>query len=442
MTPGNTFFRYFLASVALLLALSLLYAPVVLSEENDAPEEDYILEIESEFGLVTDPGMVNRVTTIADNILDVIPEAQTDEREITVKVLDEDSINAFALPDGHVYFFRGLVEACETDDMLAGVMAHEFTHVFHRHHSRMSDRQMRGMLIGIGAMLATGEEEGLILAQILSASMVETYGRSAENDADATGVTWAVAAGYDPVGFIELMQILEQQSIHRPEPGGNYFTVHPHPDERLANIRDTLSALGIELPDIIYRVHMPIIFYEPLSEQEAQRLDAWESGLVRRAESGGENAGDHTADGYDPDLLEVEEPASAEDLPVSLVTEYTLRRELFSDITVPDDVAAGVIAVNDSPVFYITADDDDALSALAQDIISRLGDKFFNGLRSYEVQGRTIDETPALLADRRVILYATQSDADLLGTSRDELNNSRIAILKDLLYRYYVNRRI
>lgn len=424
--PSGIFYRFI---IFLFLLGFLLPYPAAISQEEgseDSGESDYIIEIEAHFGLVEDPEVVGRVERIRDRLAAVIPEYENDNRELIVRVLDDDAINAFALPDAHVYFFKGLIDACATDDMLAGVMAHEFTHVYHRHHSRMGDRQLRGMLIGLGAMLATGEMEALMAGQMIAASMVETYGRSAENDADATGSRWMVAAGYDPVAYLELMGILEQQSIHRPEPGGNYFTVHPHPDERIANIRAVLEELGYDVPDEIYRIHIPLRFYLPLSESEASRLEDWEESLLNRA-GGVENESDSEVD----------------ELPVSLVTEYQLRIALFEGIDPPYEGVYGVIAAGDDAVFYITAETSEELTGRGDEINSRLGELFWGGLKNWEVSGRNPDTSdPVLIARRRTIAYVTESDAELLGMTREEVNDNRVEVLKDILYRYYVDRRI
>jgi Zn-dependent protease with chaperone function len=413
--------------------------PVFADEGEDSgqanPEEDdYIVQIEDEFGLVDDPAMLERVGNIETRLLDVVPKDELDDRKIVYKILNEDIVNAFALPDGHIYLFKGMLDACETDDMLAGVMAHELTHVLHGHHSRMGERQLRGMLIGIAATIATGDAQALMLGQMLAASMVETYGRNAENDADRTGTTWTVEAGYDPVGYLELMQILEQEAIHQPEPGGNYFTIHPNPDERMANIREALSEQGIEIPADIYRVHLALRFYLPLDATEAATLESWENAIAQRAEGP-----DHSQ----PD--DNEETIPEDEIPPAVLTEYRLRRDLFSEIQLPSSGVCGVVAVGTSTeagVFYLAEGTEDALHARADDIILKLGDKFMSGLRNYQVQARTIGGSPAIIADMRVIAYTTDADAMLQGLSAQDANNMRKERLKDILYRYFVDRRI
>jgi len=424
------------AHLGVILLLTVFLAPVTPSMAQDEEEEnDYILQIEQEYGVVEDPDVLARVGEIVQRLKDVIPEAATDDRELIVKVLDDDMINAFALPDGHVYFFMGLIDACETDDMLAGVMAHEFTHVYHRHHSRMGDRQLRGMLIGVAAAIATGQYEGLVLGQMLSASMIETYGRSAENDADATGAQWTVLAGYDPVGFLELMEILEQQAIHRPEPGGNYFTVHPNPEERMDNIRMTLAGMGIDVPRNVYRVHMSLNYYIPLDDEELAILEGWDEELERRAQG-------ETVETVDVVSDEDETVETADEIPLSILTDYQLRRDLFAEITPPDEGAYGVVVVGETGVFYLLENSEDELRSRAENIILSLGGKFIDGLRSYDIQTRTLNGVPSVVADGRRVASATELDAELLGMTQSEVNDERADLLEDILYRYHINRRI
>jgi Zn-dependent protease with chaperone function len=414
----------------ILFALFFLLSGVSpAQEDSQSDEDDYIKQIENQFGVVADPEINGLVEGIRDRLIAAVPESERGDKEIIVKVLNDNSVNAFALPDGHMYLFKGLVDSCETPDMLAGVMAHEFTHILHRHHSRLAERQMRGILVGLIAMAASGEMEGMILGQMLSASMVETYGRTAEEDADRNAVKLMVGAGYDPLAYFELLQVLEQDAIHRPEPGGNYFTVHPNPDERILNVRNALISMGINVPDTIYRVHIPLVLYRPLSDTESARLDDWQT--VLREQSQSDESGD-----------DKEETDQAEEISPTLLSEYQLRKELFSGITEPGDGVYGVVAAGDKGIFYMMADSDDELVARADTIISDLGDVFLNGLRDYEVQSRMLSTGPALTARRHTIAVTTESDAGLFGITPEEANAQRVKALKDVLYFYYVEHRI
>jgi hypothetical protein len=397
------------------------------SQQGTSPDEeepDYVKEIETEYTVVSAPEVVDRVQSVASRLLKVIPEAATEERKVVVKVLDDPMVNAFSLPDGHIYLFKGLYEDCSTEDMLAAVMAHEMVHIFHHHHSRLGERQIRGMLLGIVAAAASGDAGGLIFGQMVAASMVETYGRNAEEDADRTSVGYVIDAGFDPLASLELMQVLEQESIHEPTPGGNYFTIHPDPSQRIASIRGILEQRGIEVPDVVYRVHLPLAFYIPLKESEKALLDSWDS----------QRAGDSGQD--------TENKEDQVEIPTALLNEYHLRESLFSGITVPDDRAIGVVTVDGTGLFYLSDSTEAELQARADGIIESLGEVFLAGLRNYEVQGSVVDGSPTLVARRRAIVAATEGDARLLGITPEEMNDKRVALLKDILFKYYVTLRI
>ena len=411
----RAFFYLIGAFLAFFFALPLCKGEV---SETASEEEDYVKAIEDEFGLVTDEALLARINSIASRLAAVVPSSERGEKEAKVKVLDDPSINAFALPNGYVYIFKGLVDECETDDMLASVIAHEFVHVFHGHHRRIGERQLRGMLIGALVHAASGEEGALLLGEILAASMVETYGRSAENDADRTAVVWLLDAGFDPLGYLELLQVLEQESIHQPQPGGNYFTVHPYPDKRMELVTQVLREHGVEVPESIYRVHLPLDFYLPLDDAEKALLDEWESRLVRSSS-----------------------PAEAE-IPSAMLNELRTRKRLFQEVSLPEGKVAGVITLGGTAIFYITAENEAELKGRAEDIIRRLGELLLNGLRNYEVQGRSLRGIPVLIARGKPIVYATDADAELMKLSPEEVNRRRVQTLKDILFRYFVSRRI
>jgi Zn-dependent protease with chaperone function len=437
----STDMRFKFINLALIFGVLFfsMVASVVAAEDTAKPpseEPEYIKQIEEEFGVVTDPVLNARVGAIRDRLLAVIPQAKTDKRTIVVKVLDDPMVNAFATPDGHVYFFKGLVDECDTDDMLAAVMAHELTHVFHKHHSRMSERQLQGMLIGIAAAAVSKQMEAVILGQMLAASMVETYGRSAEIDADKSGTIFLLDAGFDPLASLELIQVLEQESIHSPQAGGNYFTVHPDPDARMAIIRDTLIEHGIKVPDEVYRVHLPILLVLPLTGEESAQLSQWESELkvVKPEEKHKPEHG----------LKEIEEkPEESEsDIPPAMLSDYQLRQKLFKGISIPADRAVGVIVVDEEPVFYLSEKTNDDLTARGDAIIKSLGTLFLEGMRSYDVEEGTTDGLPSVLG-RKIFIASTYADeAALTGKSQAEANKARADKLENILWRYYVSRRI
>jgi len=225
------------------------------SEEYDSVIKDII----DEFGLWENGIAEEMVDEIGGELINAAGEIPP-EKEIRFILLDKDDVNAFAMADGHIFLFRGLVERTETKDQLASVMAHEMTHVLHKHHAKGQDTLVYLQIASILAALATEEQEPIIAGQMISATLIESYGRDSEVDADLGGADLMIDAGYDPVGMIEFFTYMDGLQRRRPQLAGNYFTIHPYSDERIKNLRAHLESNGIKLPDNIYRLHLALDF--------------------------------------------------------------------------------------------------------------------------------------------------------------------------------------
>src|SRR6185436_17722427 len=137
----------------------------------------------------------------------------------TIKVLDSDDVNAFALPGGFLYVNKGCILAADNEAELAGVMAHEIGHVAARH---AMENQGKGALINYGA-LAGIIFGGPILSTILQngggifAGLTGLkFSRAAESEADNLGVQYLYAAGYDPTALATMFEKLEAQNKKKP----------------------------------------------------------------------------------------------------------------------------------------------------------------------------------------------------------------------------------
>ena len=228
--------------------------PVVAEDKKTDP---VVKEIIDEFGLWEDEAANARVADISGRLIDAaspIPEDKT----IEFILLDEDSINAFALSEGYIFLFRGLVERAETDDQLASVMAHEMTHVIRNHHAKGSDTLTVIQIASLLAAIATEEQEPVIAGQMISSALIESYGRDAEVEADLMGADLMIDAGFDPIGMIEFFTYMQGQQRRHPQLEGNYFTIHPYAEERVDILTKHLESLGIDVPDNIYRLHLDL----------------------------------------------------------------------------------------------------------------------------------------------------------------------------------------
>lgn len=206
----------------------------------------------------------------------------------TIKVVDDDSVNAFALPGGFFYVNKGLVLAADNEAEVAGVMAHEIAHVAARH---AVENQRKGLWTEIGltaaAVLLGGGIGGAILqntAGLGTALLFTKFSRGAEEEADRLGIQYMWAAGYDPNAMSTMFEKLQAQNKKKPGFFARTFSTHPQTPERIATTR----ALVVRFPERDEYV---------LTTSEFQRV---KSRLLRLSNSryvGGELAGGDGAPG-------------------------------------------------------------------------------------------------------------------------------------------------
>lgn len=157
------------------------------------------------------------------------------------RVIQRADANAFALPGGYIYITSGMLRRTRNDSELAGILAHEVTHVTLRHGTNQASKAMLAQMPlqilggrlggGIGGNLAQlGLSFGLN-------SLFLKYGRSAETQADVGAVQLMRRAGYNPSGLVSFMQTLGKG-------GGGFFSDHPSPSNRIGRIQQEIGAIG------------------------------------------------------------------------------------------------------------------------------------------------------------------------------------------------------
>lgn len=167
-------------------------------------------------------------------------------------IIEDKDINAFCVPGGHIYVYRGLLDFVQSDDELAAVLAHETTHAAHHHMVFLLKRQAaleNAEAIALLATIMSGAKGTDVynIAQgiaLLNIAKVNGYGMQAERDADAGAVRYMMAAGYNPVGLLTFMERLAK----RPELVDlGIYRSHPLDEDRVAATKSLLTKLNVPI---------------------------------------------------------------------------------------------------------------------------------------------------------------------------------------------------
>ena len=203
-------------------------------EREIAMGKEYAQQIERSARLIKDPVINEYIDRVAQNLV-----RNSDAKvPFTVKVIDSDAINAFALPGGFFYINTGLILAADEEAELAGVMAHEIAHVTARHATRsMSKQQLVQwamiplMILGPGGMAGYGIYQGLNFGLPIA---FLSFNRGAEREADFLGLQYMYAAGYDPTAFVSFFEKLREKEAKSPGTIPKVFRSHPLTTDRVA----------------------------------------------------------------------------------------------------------------------------------------------------------------------------------------------------------------
>jgi predicted Zn-dependent protease len=202
-------------------------------------------EVEQQYPLMQDGQVQGYVERVGRRLVNAIPsQFQHSEFQYNFRVVNARDINAFALPGGPMFVNRGMIEAAKSEGEMAGVMAHEISHVALRHGTAQATKgQKYGLLAGIAGIAGTilgGPGVGQ-LAQAPFAVYLLKFSREYETEADVLGAQILARAGYDPRDLASMFRTIEQQGGG----GGGFLSDHPSPSDRYARINREAQMLQV-----------------------------------------------------------------------------------------------------------------------------------------------------------------------------------------------------
>src|SRR5215831_2148925 len=198
-------------------------------------------EVERQVKLIDDPTVTEYVNRVGQNIV----RNSDSQVPFTIKVIDSDEINAFALPGGFFYVNSGLILAADEEAELAGVMAHEIAHVAACHAARENTRgNIMSMatipLIFVGGGIGYAGYEAASLA--LPMTFLK-FSRNFESEADYLGLQYMYKSGYDPDAFISFFEKVQAQEKRKPGTLAKAFSTHPQTPDRIEKSQDEISKI-------------------------------------------------------------------------------------------------------------------------------------------------------------------------------------------------------
>ena len=160
--------------------------------------------------------------------------------------VNDKALNAFALPGGYVFINRGAIEAADNEGQLAGVMAHELSHVALRHGTNQATKaEATQGILGIASGIFGGSTGGALLTELgafAAGGVLLRYSRTAESQADVMGTQVLYDAGYDPRALAQFFEKLEAESKGKNPP--EFLSDHPSPEHRVERVDEEIDKLG------------------------------------------------------------------------------------------------------------------------------------------------------------------------------------------------------
>jgi predicted Zn-dependent protease len=206
-------------------------------------------EVERQAKIVDDPIIAEYVNRVGQNLV-----RNSDAKvPFTIKVIDSEEINAFALPGGFFFVNTGVMLNADNEAEMAGVMAHEIAHVAARHGTRQATR---GQLVQYGTLplIFMGGVTGYAIYQGMGLAVplgFLKFSRGFESDADMLGLEYMYKAGYDPQSFVDFFEKVQSQEKRKPGSISKLFSSHPPTDDRIKKSQEVIQKYLKEKPEYV-----------------------------------------------------------------------------------------------------------------------------------------------------------------------------------------------
>ena len=265
-----------LCAVLILIAYTAMPGALVaadlpeLGDASDAvlsaPQERAIgkrimLEVRADRTFVEDAEIQDYISAVGTRLVGATRSATNDNRrDFEFFVLNDESINAFALLGGFIGIHSGLLLATTSESELAGVLGHELSHILQRHQSRGADVQRKGLpvqLLGLAAAILAARSNSASSAQAAEAAIAAStalsyqnqldYSREFESEADRLGIQTMAGAGFDPRGMVGFFDRLLLVNRHNDGKAPGYLRSHPLTTERIADMQNRVDQMGASI---------------------------------------------------------------------------------------------------------------------------------------------------------------------------------------------------